>query len=130
MNNVALIGRLTKDPVMQSIASTGTQVARLTVAVDRGKNKEGKKEADFINCIAFGKTAETIGKYTSKGKQVGVIGHIQTGSYEKDGKKIYTTDVVIDRLDLLGAGATDSTLEVEKQMPIGFEQIDNDDIPF
>ena len=74
-------------------------IARFTLAINRVK----KDEADFISCVAFKKTAEIIEKYCHKGSQVGVTGHIQTGSYTKqDGTKVYTTDVIVDKLDLLG----------------------------
>ena len=74
-------------------------IARFTIAINRIK----KDEADFISCVAFKKTAEIIEKYCHKGSSVGVTGHIQTGSYQKqDGTKVYTTDVIVDKLDLLG----------------------------
>ena len=90
MNRVFLIGRLTKDP--ETRTSGETTIARYTLAVDR--MNEG---ADFISCVAFGKRAEFVEKYLAKGTKVAVEGAIRTGSYEKDGKKIYTTDVVVDR---------------------------------
>ena len=78
-------------------------VTRFSVAVNRDfKNKSGEYDADFINCVAFGRTAEFIDKYFSKGMRIGLIGRIQTGSYtNKDGQKVYTTDVVCDRVQLL-----------------------------
>ena len=90
-----LIGRLTKDPeVRQTTGNESFAVARYTLAVDRRSKKD---EADFINCVAFRKSAEFAEKYFHKGKKVAVTGHIQTGSYEaKDGTKRYTTDVVVD----------------------------------
>lgn len=92
MNVVDLIGRLTKDPDVRRTDST--VVARYTLAVDRfGKNDE----ADFIPCVAFGKAAEFVEKYLRKGMKIGVSGRIQTGSYtNKDGQKVYTTDVVVN----------------------------------
>lgn len=75
-------------------------IARISLAVDRKFKQEGQPTADFINCIAFGKTAEVIEKYVVKGTKIAVVGHIQTGSYtNKDGQKVYTTDVVIDELE-------------------------------
>lgn len=75
-------------------------IARISLAVDRKFKQEGQPTADFINCIAFGKTAEVIEKYVTKGTKIAVVGHIQTGSYtNKDGQKVYTTDVVIDELE-------------------------------
>ena len=92
MNKVVLMGRLTKDP--EERTNGDTTVARFTLAVDR---KFKKDESDFISCVAFGKTAEFISKYFSKGNRIGISGRIQTGNYtNKEGQKIYTTDVVAD----------------------------------
>ncbi len=101
MNSVTLIGRLTKDAdVRTTQGAEPMTIARFTLAVNRQK----KGEADYINCVAFGKTAEVIGKYCSKGSQIGVTGHIQTGSYTKqDGTKVYTTDVIVDKMDFCGS---------------------------
>lgn len=101
MNRVILIGRLTKDPDIRY--SGETAVARFTLAVNRYV-RNGEDAADFISCVAFGKTAEVAEKYLSKGSQAGVAGRIQTGSYtNRDGQKVYTTDVVVERLELLGS---------------------------
>lgn len=97
MNRTILIGRLTKDIDVRS-SQSGTSVAKFTVAVDR-RTKE--KETDFINCTAFGKIAEVLQKYVRKGHRIGIVGHIQTGSYEKDGHKVYTTDVIVDEIEFL-----------------------------
>lgn len=103
MNNVILIGRLTSDPDMKE-SNSGTAYVRFTLAVDR----EGKdKGADFPSCIVFGKTAEILQRYGHKGKQIAILGKLQTGSYDKDGVKVYTTDVVVDRLKLLGSANRD-----------------------
>ncbi len=103
MNKVVLIGRLTKDPDLRFAAGSGTAVTRLTLAVNRPFKKD---EADFINCIAFGKTGEIIAQYLTKGRQLAVSGSIQTGSYEaKDGTRRYTTDVVIDSFDFVDSGS-------------------------
>ena len=100
MNKVELVGRLTRDVEIRTTES-GTVTARFSIAVSRRfKNAEGVYEADFINCVAFGKTAEFIGKYFSKGSMIGVTGRIQTGSYtNKDGQKVYTTDVVVEECE-------------------------------
>ena len=75
---------------------------RFTLAVPREtKNKEGVYESDFINCIAYNKTAELMCQYLEKGDQIAIQGHIQTGSYEKNGQKIYTTDVIVERVQFL-----------------------------
>lgn len=94
MNKVELLGRLTKDPDIRY--SGENSIARYTLAVDRRFKKEGGQSADFISCVAFGKSAEFAEKYLKKGTKIAVSGRIQTGSYEKDGQKIYTTDVVIE----------------------------------
>lgn len=101
MNKTILIGRSTKDAdVRYSQGDKPMAIARISLAVDRKFKQEGQPTADFINCIAFGKTAEVIEKYVAKGTKIAVVGHIQTGSYtNKDGQKVYTTDVVIDELE-------------------------------
>ena len=96
MNKVMLIGRLVRDPDIKT-SQSGVAVARYTIAVDRRFKKDGEQAADFIGCIAFGKTAEFAEKYFAKGIKIAVVGRIQTGSYEnKDGQRIYTTDVVVE----------------------------------
>ena len=99
MNIVALVGRVTRDPdIRQSQGENPMVVARYTLAVDRRGTKE-KDKADFISMVSFGKTAEFIEKYVKKGTKLCIRGRIQTGSYEKDGKKIYTTDVVAEDIE-------------------------------
>lgn len=97
MNNVSLIGRLTKD-VQERRTQNGTAVASFTLAVDRRKKEDG---ADFINCIAWDKAAETIAKYVHKGDLFGVTGYIQTRNYEKDGRMNYVTEVVMTSFQFL-----------------------------
>ncbi len=135
MNNVVLIGRLTKDPEMRYIPQTETAVANFTLAVDRPLAKE--KAADFIRIVTFGKTAELCEKYLAKGRLVAIQGRIQTGSYTtKEGETRYTTDVHADRVEFLewgdrperGGGAGRSE---EMAVPEGFQALDDeDDIPF
>lgn len=99
MNNCVLYGRLTKDPVVRYTQGDKSMcIARFTLAVDRrGRKEEGKPSADFISCVAFGKNGEFFEKYGKKGGKFLIRGHIQTGSYEdKDGKTVFTTDVVVD----------------------------------
>ena len=98
MNKVILCGRLTKDPeVRYSQGAESMVIARYTLAVDRKYKKDSVNTADFINCIAFSKNAEFAEKYLRKGTKLLVTGHIQTGNYtNKDGQKVYTTDVVVD----------------------------------
>ena len=97
MNKAILVGRLTHDPEMRDTQG-GTKVARFSLAINR-RGKDGG--TDYINCTAFGKTAELAAQYLSKGSRVGVVGRIQTGSYERDGHKVYTTDVIADEVEFL-----------------------------
>ena len=102
MNKVILIGRLTKDPELRYTPGTGTAVSRFTVAVKRPFKRD---ETDFINCVAFGKIAETISQYLTKGRQIAITGSIRTGSYDaSDGTKRYTTDVAIESFEFIGNG--------------------------
>lgn len=144
MNSVNLIGRLVRDPELR-YSQSGTAVLRFTVAVDRKLSKDKRDEAqrnnqptaDFISCTAFGKTAETIASYHSKGSQIGVEGRIQTGSYEKDGRTIYTTDVLVNSITFIGSknnsggGNQQNTNNSQGDYSdAGFYPVDNDDIPF
>ena len=101
MNKVILMGRSVKDAdVKYSQGANPMAIASITLAVDRKFKKDGEQTADFINCKAFGKTAEVIEKYVTKGTKIAVTGRIQTGSYtNKDGVKVYTTDVMIEDLE-------------------------------
>lgn len=98
MNKVILMGRLTRDPeVRYSQGENAAAIARYTLAVDRKYKGNGDQNADFINCVAFGKSGEFAEKYLRKGTKIAVVGRIQTGSYtNKDGVKIYTTEVVVE----------------------------------
>ena len=99
MNSVQLLGRLTRDPDVR-YTDGGSTIAKFSLAVDRRFKHEGGETADFINCIAFGKTAEFIEKYFHKGMKIALNGRIQTGSYtNKDGVKVYTTDVVVENVE-------------------------------
>ena len=115
MNKCALVGRLTKDPeIRYSQGENATATARFSVAVNRRfKNAEGNYDADFINCVAFGKSAEFVEKYFKKGMAIGLTGRIQTGSYtNKDGQKVYTTDVVVEETEFVeskGASSADNS---------------------
>lgn len=98
MNKVILIGRLTKDPeVRYTQGSDSLAIARYSLAVDRRFKRQGEAVADFINCVTFGKAAIFAEKYLKQGTKIAVTGRIQTGSYtNKDGHKVYTTDVVVE----------------------------------
>ena len=134
MNNVVLIGRLTRDPELRYIANSGTPVATFTLAVDRELSKEKRQEmeskgqptADFINIIVFGKSAENCAMYLQKGRLAAVNGRLQSRSYEaKDGTRRYITEVVATRVEFL------EWEEKTDDIPAGFELIDNDELlPF
>ena len=97
MNKIVLIGRLVSDPEIRYSQQTNTAIARYTLAVDRMFKRDGEPQADFIRCVAFGKPAEFAEQYLYKGIKIAVTGRIQTGSYtNRDGQKIYTTDVVAE----------------------------------
>lgn len=108
MNKVILMGRLTRDPeVRYTQGDNASAVARFSLAVDRRFKKDGEQTADFINCVAFGKTGEFIEKYGRKGTKFVVEGRIQTGSYtNKDGQKVYTTDVVVEQVEFAESKAS------------------------
>ncbi len=141
MNSVILVGRLTKDPEVRYGAASQSANARFTLAIDRGRDRNGEdRGADFIPIVCFGKQAELVEKYLTKGRQVAVQGRIQTGSYEKDGRKVYTTDVIADRVEFLGSaqdgqsrgfgGSAPQSRPEEDEIPGGLNKTDDDDIPF
>ena len=101
MNKVILTGRFAKDVDVRYLnGEKTTAVARFTLAVDRRFKGDGNPTADFINCVAFGKSGEFIGKYFRKGMKANICGRIQTGSYtNKDGNKVYTTDVLVEEIE-------------------------------
>lgn len=145
MNKIILMGRLTRDPDIRTATAENTMtIARYTLAVDRRTRKTdtGEPTADFISCVAFGKAAEFAEKYFHQGMRVLITGRIQTGSYtNKDGQKVYTTDVIIDEqefADSKAAGQVNSTGTEASQadsmpgdgfmnLPVGVE---DDGIPF
>lgn len=102
MNTVNLIGRLTKDVEVKS-GNNGKSIARTSIAVQRDyKNSEGKYDADFINLVAFGATADFLAKYFTKGSKIAVVGKIQTGSFtNRDNQKVYTFDVVVNSVEFV-----------------------------
>ncbi len=137
MNKVILIGRLTRDPELRTIAS-GTSTTSFSVAVNRPfTNQDGTREADFINCVAWRKQAENIAKYCSKGTQVAVEGRIQTRSYDaQDGTKRYVTEVIADNVTFLtpkGANASsnnDFQPDYNQSMPSDIATTDISEDPF
>lgn len=135
MNTVQLVGRLTKDPDVK-YTNGGTSIARFTVAVDRRFKSEGGPTADFPSVVAFGKTAEFVEKYFHKGQRIGIAGRIQTGSYEdKDGKKVYTTDVIAEAVEFVeskGSGSAEASAKPQPG-PDGFYDVppeEEGEIPF
>ena len=137
MNKVIIIGRFTRDPeIKYTTGENATATARFSLAVNRRfKNKEGNYDADFISCVAFGKTAEFIEKYFSKGMAIGITGRIQTGSYtNKEGQKVYTTDVVVEETEFVESknkGTSDNVPNNNANSNSDFEEvISEDEMPF
>lgn len=148
MNLVECIGRLVRDPETKLGSDVKTSVARFTIAIDRGKNKAGEDlGADYPQITCFGKTAENVERYCYKGMLVGIIGKIRTGSYEKNGEKIYKTEIYAERVEFLENNKdkaqdrdnrkladeiNNSVPEPESNIPAGFTKMDesSDDIPF
>ena len=134
MNRIILSGRLTKDPeVRYSQGENATCVARYTLASDRKYSKADDKQTDFINCVAFGKSGEFAEKYLKKGMKILVTGRIQTGSYtNKDGQKIYTTDVVVEEHEFVESKQTATPAEPVSPADDQFMKVDENitDLPF
>lgn len=138
------MGRLTRDPELRYTANTQMANARFVVAVNRKLSKEKRQEAesngyptaDFISCMAWGKTAENIANYLKKGNRIAITGHIQTGSYEnQQGQRIYTTDVVVDSFDFVESNSSSSTNTNQENtaQDYGFNQAiptSNNELPF
>ena len=130
MNQVVLMGRLTKDV---SINGEGDKkVARFTLAVDRRFKKEGQENTDFISCVAFGKSAEFSEKYLKKGTKIVLSGRIQTGSYnDKNGNKVYTTDVISETLEFAESKKSDESSNSSSDADfMDVPQNVKDDMPF
>ena len=146
MNKVILMGRLTRDPeVKYSQGDNATAIARFTLAVERRIKRDNEASADFINCVSFGRSAEFAEKYFKKGTKIVICGRIQTGSYtNKDGQKVYTTDIVIEEQDFAESKATSqqnnsgsvqnnsNSRQSQKPQPDPdeFMSVDDDDLPF
>ena len=135
MNRVILMGRLTKNPEIKYAGKDNDMaVARYTLAVNRRYKRDGEQEADFISCITFGKSAEFAQKYLRKGIRIVIGGRISTGSYkDKDGKTIYTTDVIVEEHEFAqnkdGSGGEDLS-ETSKTDKDGFMEVQDGEIPF
>ena len=119
MNKVILMGRLTRDPeVRYSSGENATAIARYTIAVNRRYNRDGEQSADFISCVAFGKLGEFAEKYFRQGIKVTVSGRIQTGSYtNRDGQKVYTTDVVIEEQEFAESKNSSGNMAAQPAAP-------------
>ena len=137
MNKVIIIGRFTRDPeIKYSTGENATATARFSLAVNRRfKNKEGNYDADFINCVAFGKTAEFIEKYFTKGMAIGITGRIQTGSYiNNEGHKVYKTEVVVEETEFVESknkGTSDNVPNNNANSNSDFEEtVSDDEMPF
>ena len=124
MNSVSLIGRMTKDPEIR-YSQSNTAFARFSIAINRDRDT-----TDYPNIVCVGKTAELVEKYLGKGRMVGITGRIQTGSYEKDGRKVYTTEVFADRVEFLDRKEEKEEKEEQQKIPEGFSQLTDEDIPF
>ena len=112
INKVILVGRISNDITINK-SQSGTSMCNFSIAVDRYMGKDKEKATDFIRCTAFGSTADILGKYVGKGKQIAVEGNIKTGSYEKDGVKHYTQDVQIDKVELLGGNNNNNSRQTQ-----------------
>lgn len=143
MNNVVLIGRLTRDPELRFLPVNGTPVSTFTLAIDKQVSREKKQEmeakgqptADFINIVVWGRQAENCANYLAKGRLVAVQGRLQSRSYDgKDGIKRYVTEVVGERVEFLEWGdnksSDDSSGNSDFSGIEGFHTVDDDDIPF
>lgn len=130
MNKVILMGRLTKDPETRYTQSTNTQVTSFTLAVNRRFVKDGEeRQADFINIVAWNKTAEFVSKYFKKGQQVGVIGRLQVRNWEDEqGQKHYVTEVIAEEVYFADTKKEESTSASTEENQ--FEITDDDDLPF
>ncbi len=135
MNKVVLMGRLTKDPDIRYTQTNNTMVASFSLAVNRRFVKEGEQQADFINIVAWSKTAEFVSKYFKKGQQVSIVGRIQTRTWDDDqGQKHYITEVVAEEVyfaDSKKEGQADTSI-LDNKTPVNndFEITSSDDLPF
>jgi len=145
MNKVTLIGRLARDPEL-NYSGSGSANTRFTIAVDRRfPNKDGQREADFIQCVSFGKTAENIAKFFAKGNRIAIVGNIQVSSYEsQNGERRYSTNVIIDEFEFIESRnqsqmsqdfSSDNNQDGFRSQPKGNDDlmsldVDEDEIPF
>ena len=131
MNKVMQMGRITKDIDLRfSQAAEPLAVAKFGLAVAKKFKRQGEPEVDFFNCVAFGKTAENINNFFSKGKMIFIIGSLKTGNYEKDGRKIYTTDIVVDEFFFTGEKKEETPKPSNGDFFAIDENLDDEDLPF
>lgn len=128
MNKVLLIGRLTKDIELKKTQSA-TAYARFILAVNRRFKQEGQPDADFINCVAWKKTAEVMYQHLRKGSHIAIEGRIQTGSYDKDGQRVYTTEVVVENFEFLESKKNTRNYQPEPEQPEYYDDYRNDNEP-
>ena len=130
INNVVLVGRLTRDPELRYTQSN-TAVAKFNMAVNRNfKAQNGEYEADFINCVMWRQSAENLSNWAKKGMLLAIVGRIQTRNYEgNDGKRVYITEVVAESFRLLESQEKHNQASMDQQMPPGYE-VNEDNLPF
>lgn len=131
INRVVLVGRLTRDVELKKTGN-GTSIANFTVACDRMKKKGEEGTADFIRCIAWRQPAEFLSNYAKKGDMVAVDGRIQTGSYDQNGRTVYTTDIVAEQVKLLGGKSRDASRQEQSnfEQDYDFDNFNPDDLNF
>ena len=129
MNKVILIGRLTKDVEVRNAGEM--KIARYSLAIDR-KKKDLEQTADFVNCVAFGRGGEFAEKYLHKGMKIGVIGRIQSGSYlDKDGKRVYTTDIVVEDHEFVESkGTSEPSTKTDENGFVSVPEGTDEELPF
>lgn len=123
------IGNTTRD-VELATTNNGKTVARFSVAVKRNyRNKDGEYDSDFFNCVAYGGLADTCGKYLSKGRKCSIVGRVQIDSYEKDGQKRYSTNIIVEELEFFSTPKSTNGSAVDPATP-ELEEISDSDLPF
>lgn len=135
MNKVIMTGRLTRDPEIRT--SGNTQIARFSLAVDRRFKREGEPDADFFNCTAFGKTAEFVEKYLTKGIKVNLVGRVENNNYtDKEGNKVYSVQILVEEIEFAESknASQGQSKEANVTPESGFmtipDDVDDDNLPF
>ena len=129
MNHFVGIGRLTRDPNVKYTQS-GKAYASFTLAIDRRRSTDGKHQVDFIQCVAWEKTAEVIAQYVSKGQTIAVDGRIQTRSYDKDGRKVYVTEVIVQSMEFCDSKRDEAGGSAGRADEYPGAVVPDEDIPF